>query len=185
MHAKAACHSFLQIIVFGSFASPPLQGTGKGIKYKTYFFELGEMTIENYPFFCLPLSLLLPLRSSWISPWMLLSQRAKRSECLLLETAVQPQPSYTMHCPHCNVSEQPGAGCSNEHVLVPVHATGWCAPSLPWASLPPTLSSGLQPRRTAEDGHKGAVICSPVPTFLPSLGQRFPNAVWGKIKAFG
>ena len=29
VHAKAACHSFLQIIIFGSSASPPLQGKGK------------------------------------------------------------------------------------------------------------------------------------------------------------
>lgn len=75
MHAKAACHSFLPIIIFGSSASPPLQGTGRGIKYETHFFKLGEITIENYPFSCLPLSPLLSLRSSR----MLLSQRAKRS----------------------------------------------------------------------------------------------------------
>ena len=108
-----------------------------------------------------------------------------QKESLPLETAAWPQPSYTMHCPHRNVSEQPGAGCSNNHVLVPVHAAGWCAPSLPWASPSPTLGSGTQPRRTAEKGHKGAVIHSPVLYFLPSLGQRFPNAAWGKIKAFG
>lgn len=75
MHAKAACHSFLPIIIFGSSASPPLQGTGRGIKYETHFFKLGEITIENYPFFCLPRSPLLSLRSSR----MLLSQRAKRN----------------------------------------------------------------------------------------------------------
>lgn len=42
MHAKAACHSFLQIIIFGSSASPSPQGPGKVIKYKMYFFKLGE-----------------------------------------------------------------------------------------------------------------------------------------------
>ena len=80
VHAKAACHSFLQIIIFGSSASPPLQGKGRGIiLFFKRFFKLGEITIENYPFFCLPLSPVLSLRSSWISPWMLLSQKAKRS----------------------------------------------------------------------------------------------------------
>lgn len=107
---------------------------------------------------------LLPLRSSWISLWMLVSQRARRSY-IPLKTAARPQPSCTMQCPHRKGYEQPGAGYSDEHVLVPVHAAGWCAPSLPWASLPPTLSSGSQPGRTAEEGHKGAVICNSVPYF--------------------
>lgn len=84
-------------IIFGRSASPALQGTGRGMKYETHFFKLGEVTIENYPFFCLPLSPLLSLRSSWISPWMLLSQRAKRSVFPLkkLLLALSPAPRRT------------------------------------------------------------------------------------------
>lgn len=89
-----------------------------------------------------------------------------------LETAAQPQLSYTVQCPHHKVSDQSGAGCSGNHILVPVHAAAQCAPSLSWASLTPMLAWAHSPKLLRRDTRQQFCVAL-FPIFYPLLVRDF------------